>query len=237
MGALAALAPADPALAQPVAALAAWLATATPAEAAAAVGPVSPQAAAYPEEEVGLGRAVARRRDEFRTGRLLARAALRRLGCAPAPLPADAQGAPCWPAGFVGSISHGGGLCVAVVAPTRAVTAIGIDAEPRAPGALETIEAIASPAERAALHAAPVGAEDAATLCFSAKEAVFKAYFPRMRTFLEFHDAELAFDWDAGRFTATLATARVPALDGAGRIAGRFVLLPGYAATAIWIGA
>ena len=51
-------------------------------------------------------KAVEKRRREFSAGRTCARQALRELGCADAPIVQDQNGAPLWPPGIVGSITH-----------------------------------------------------------------------------------------------------------------------------------
>ena len=60
----------------------------------------------YPEEEAVVARAVAKRRREFTTVRACARTALARLGRPPAPIIPGPRGAPGWPPGIVGSMTH-----------------------------------------------------------------------------------------------------------------------------------
>src|ERR1700722_6775796 len=109
--------------------IAAWIAAAAPEGTAGAVDRISPSAPFDAAEEAAIARAVPRRRAEFATGRRLAREALARLGCLAASLPPDSAGMPQWPTGFVGTISHSGQLCVAVVGRAHNLLGIGIDLE------------------------------------------------------------------------------------------------------------
>jgi len=122
------------------------------------------------EEEAALMHAVAKRRHEFRAGRRVAHLALHELGL-DGPLPRRDDGAPEWPAGAVGSISHGGGLCAAfVLRPGGVVLGCGVDVED-ATGPLEPAVArlILHPRDELPDAAVP------ARLALSAKEAAFKS--------------------------------------------------------------
>ena len=70
---------------------------------------------------------------------------------------------------------------------------------------------------------------------FSAKETVYKVWYPVVRSWLDFHDARLDIDPDAGTFTARIAPARVDAAgvdDPPASITGRFVIADGLVRTA-----
>ncbi|MYS25239.1 4'-phosphopantetheinyl transferase EntD (siderophore biosynthesis) [Streptomyces sp. DvalAA-14] len=161
------------------------------------------QAPLYPQEAEAVARAVAKRRGEYAAGRACARAALAELGHPPGPILREAErGAPVWPAGVVGSITHTDGYRAAAVARTEDVLTLGIDAEPHGPlpeGVLDVI--LATPAERAALdgHTARRPGIHWDRLLFSAKETVYKAWYPFHRRMLGFTEAELLFDQDAGQ--------------------------------------
>src|ERR1700744_4974113 len=64
-----------------------------------------PGARLFPGEEAAVARAVAKRRQEFTTGRACARVALTRLGLPPSPIPRGERGDPQWPAGGGGRIT------------------------------------------------------------------------------------------------------------------------------------
>ena len=140
--------------------------------------------ALFPEERAAMARAVPTRVAEFTGGRVAARAALARIGLPPVAIPVGDDRAPAWPEGVVGSISHGGGVCVAVVGRAAAWRGLGVDLEPDAPLPPDLVAEIAVEAELAAL--APMGQGHAATRVFSAKEAAYKAQYPETRAVFGF---------------------------------------------------
>ena len=75
---------------------------------------------------------VPKRRLEYLAGRLAARAALQSVG-ADDPIIGSHDGAPVWPHGYCGSISHSAGLAVAVAARSRDWRSLGIDIEAHFP--------------------------------------------------------------------------------------------------------
>jgi len=75
---------------------------------------------------------VPKRRLEYLAGRLAASAALQSAG-ADDPVIGSHGGAPVWPSGYCGSISHSAGLAVALAARSRDWRALGIDIEAQFP--------------------------------------------------------------------------------------------------------
>jgi len=168
-----------------------------------------PEAALFPAEEALIARAVRKRRAEFATGRLCARNALGALGLEPAPILPGQNGAPQWPSGVVGSITHCAGYRAAAVARAREVVTIGLDAEPAQPLPGGVLGLVTRPDERDRLCEL---ARDAPGVCwdrllFSAKESVYKAWFPLARRWLGFDDADITIDAANGTFQARLLTA------------------------------
>lgn len=159
----------------------------------------------FPEEEAVIARAVDKRRREFTTGRWCARQALARLGVAPTPLVAGERGAPRWPAGTVGTITHCAGYRAAAVAHAEKVASLGVDAEPHAPLPDGVLDAVSLPAERA--HLAELSATRTEhhwdRILFCCKESVYKTWFPVTREWLGFEDARIEIAPD-GTFTAQL---------------------------------
>jgi 4'-phosphopantetheinyl transferase EntD len=180
-----------------------------------------------PSEAADVANAVHRRRVEFATGRACARRALERLGVRDFGLRNDSDRVPRWPDGVVGSITHTGdvpgGLCAVVVASTRDVLAIGVDAETGASLSPELWPDVLTPSELRGLHTKPAPRQSRlARLMFSAKESFYKAQFPRTRRFLDFEDVEISIDETSSTFEARLA--RGAALDlPADRFLGRYV--------------
>jgi enterobactin synthetase component D len=123
-------------------------------------------------------RSVPRRQAEFFAGRLCARAAIEALGVPGTQVETGVLGAPTWPAGLIGSISHSSTLSVALVLSESQCRGIGIDLEivPDRDG-LEALRAVAlNAAERRLIARASEFSEDVlTTLVFSAKESFFKA--------------------------------------------------------------
>ncbi|MFU8849783.1 4'-phosphopantetheinyl transferase family protein [Micromonospora sp. SL1-18] len=165
-----------------------------------------PGEAPYPGEEDLVARAVGGRRREFVTARRCAREALARLGYAPTPIRPGPKREPLWPAGVVGSITHCAGYRAAAVARDTALASLGIDAEPH--GALpdgvgERVTVAGEPdLLRHLSHADPSVHWD--RLLFSAKESVYKAWYPVTGRWLGFEDAELSIDPASRTFTARL---------------------------------
>jgi enterobactin synthetase component D len=145
---------------------------------------------------VELRNAVPKRRAEFLAGRAAAALALTEAGCAtPDAVARNADGAPAWPEGFVGSITHGGGIAAAAVARASACAGVGIDAEFVMPESTreEVGPLVVSAAEVALARTALTAASPAllVTLVFSAKESLYKCFRPVVGSFFEFGDAEL----------------------------------------------
>ncbi|MCK9894117.1 4'-phosphopantetheinyl transferase superfamily protein [Frankia sp. AgB32] len=155
-----------------------------------------PAAVLFPEESALLAKAVDKRRREFTTARVCAHRALRTLGLPPAPILPGPRGAPSWPDGVVGSITHCAGYRAAAVARASELCTIGIDAEPNEPNPQGVTQEITVAAERGwlAAHLAARPAVRWDRLLFSAKESVYKAWFPLAQRWLGFEDAELVID-------------------------------------------
>lgn len=161
----------------------------------------------YPCERPLIAAAVPARRNEFVTARACARTALGKVGCPPTGIPAALSGAPVWPAGLVGSITHCDGFRAAAVGRRRDFASLGIDAEPnrRLPdGVLYDIAACAEQRRLRQLQAErPHVWWD--RLLFSVKEALYKCLAPLSEGPWTFFDAHVDFAPEAGTFVATFA--------------------------------
>jgi 4'-phosphopantetheinyl transferase EntD len=160
----------------------------------------------FPEEREAIGNAVEKRRREFVTARACARTALAKLGAPVGPILHGERGEPLWPEGIVGSITHCDGYRACALARAGAVVTLGIDAEPNVRLPDGVIESIAVEQERLWVddltRTTPGVRWD--RLLFSAKESVYKAWFPLARRWLGFEDAVLTVDLDSKTFTARL---------------------------------
>lgn len=176
----------------------------------------------FPEEEALVAAAVAKRRQEFATVRHCARTALAGYGRPPAPILPGTAGAPRWPDGLVGSLTHCDGYRAAAVARTTTVASLGIDAEPAEPLRDEgTLHLVTIPAERTALRELSADRPDIPwdRLLFSAKESVYKAWSPLTGRWLGFHDAHITLH-PGGTFTAALLVPDTTTADGGPPLTG-----------------
>ncbi|MFF9843389.1 4'-phosphopantetheinyl transferase [Streptomyces sp. NPDC020422] len=197
-----------------------------------------PDARPFPGEEEALTRAVEQRRREYVTVRHCARQALAELGLPPVAILSGAHREPLWPAGVLGSITHCDGYRAAALAREGSVASVGIDAEPHAPLPEGVAGVIARPEERAELAR---WAGERPGVCwdrvlFSAKESVYKAWFPLARRWLGFEDATVRFAPRDGTFTAELHQAG-PVLGGVPLTAmtGRWAVRNGLILTSVTV--
>jgi 4'-phosphopantetheinyl transferase EntD len=167
----------------------------------------APSEILFPEEEDLIAQAVEGRRREYAAVRSCARACLGRLGYPRVPILPGVGGAPIWPAGVQGSMTHCSGYAAAAVGRLPRISAIGIDAEPDAPLPDGVLDLVATPAERDRLAVTQLEPDGPNwdRLLFSAKEAVYKAWFPLVGEWLEFREAEIIFDPGARTFSALLS--------------------------------
>jgi 4'-phosphopantetheinyl transferase EntD len=185
-----------------------------------------PESTMFSVEAAMVGGAVAERRLEFATVRHCARRALRQIGVPAVPLLPDADGAPRWPAGVVGSMTHCSGYRAAVVARSDRIRSIGIDAEPHAELPDEARDLVLRAEERARIRALAESDSDLhwERILFCAKEAVYKAWFPLTRRWLDFDDVSATL-YPGGTFGARVRV-RDPRMLAADRdgFAGRWVV-------------
>jgi 4'-phosphopantetheinyl transferase EntD len=181
------------------------------------------------EEEL-IARAVPKRRGEFSTVRHCARLALAALGEPAVPILPGVRGAPIWPAGVVGSMTHCAGYRGAAVARPSVAAGIGIDAEVHGPLPEGVLDLVSSESEREHLRQLAAGWPGVwwERLLFSAKESVYKVWSPPTGRWLGFDEAEVRFDAEGGSFTARiLVPGPFSTLDG------RFLVEDGLVLTAI----
>ncbi|QDL94413.1 4'-phosphopantetheinyl transferase superfamily protein (plasmid) [Paroceanicella profunda] len=177
-------------------------------------GVEAPLRVALPES---LHRAVAGRRAEFLAGRLCAMAALRALTGVAAPVPVGPGRAPLWPEGVAGSLTHSGGRALAVVGRAAEWPFLGLDLEPVMTDARAAplADSILAPGD--AEQCPPgIGPGAFTTLVFCAKEAVYKAVYPRVRRVVDFQEARVLGVWPGeGRIELAFEeTVRAPGVTG-----------------------
>ena len=191
----------------------------------------------FPQECAFIARATENRRREFATARACARAALARLGRPPDPVLPGPGGAPQWPDGVTGSITHCPGYRAAAVGLTRDIASLGVDAEPNeALPDRGMLELIALDQERVRLgelaEARPAICWD--RLLFCAKESVYKSWFPLARCWLGFESADIVIDPRGGTFTSRLLV-QGPLVNGVplAQMSGRWLADKGLLVTAV----
>ncbi|GAA1646757.1 4'-phosphopantetheinyl transferase family protein [Actinoplanes couchii] len=157
----------------------------------------------FPAEQELIVGATPARRSEFATVRRCARQALAELGHPPMPIVRGPGGAPVWPEGVAGSLTHCRGFRAAVVAPTSVAASLGIDAEPAGPLPNGVLGLISSGQEREDLARLSVVRAEVPweKVLFGVKEAFYKAWFPLTGRWLGFRDVVVTLDPEGG-FTA-----------------------------------
>ncbi|MGB7099851.1 MAG: 4'-phosphopantetheinyl transferase superfamily protein [Xanthobacteraceae bacterium] len=194
--------------------------------------------AVFPGEEDLILNAVEIRRREFVTGRRCAREALIRLGQIPVPILAGPSREPRWPDGLVGSITHTMGFRAAAVASQKVVASIGIDTEQNAPLPEGVEEMVAVEGELEMLAALTSTCPEAqwGRILFSAKESIYKAWYPLTGRWLGFEDVRLMIH-PAGKFEARLCNNGSRAHDGPplSEFRGRFMMTRDLISTAVTV--
>lgn len=154
----------------------------------------------------GMRRAVNKRKAEFLCGRFLAALALEQLGGPSVEIGMGEHRQPLWPDGFGGALSHSRDRAACLLS-TNARLGLGIDIETiQSDAAAANIAAtVVASEERALLEAAAEGFGLSFSAVFSAKESLFKALYPRVRNYFDFHAARLVqLDWRQGRLLLEL---------------------------------
>lgn len=198
-----------------------------------------PNEPVFPGEEDLIAAAVEVRRREFVTSRRCAREALHRLGHQPAAIRAGSQREPCWPDGAVGSMTHCAGYRAAAAARTVDLASVGIDAEPHAPLPSGVLEAVTAPGDRSRLAELAWSHPETCwdRLLFSAKESIYKAWFPLTCRWLGFEDVGLRFDVTTAEFTGRLRVpgGRIDAGPNLTELHGRYLIGSGLVLTAVTV--
>ena len=140
-----------------------------------------------------ISRASSKRKAEYFCGRYLAALALRHYGVEHFDVLADDKRCPQWPAGFVGSISHTDNFAACALAPSSELSALGIDCQAiLCPAKAEKLwPKIIDRDEFNIIAASRFELNYGLSLCFSAKESIYKALYPFIRKFFGFSAAKL----------------------------------------------
>jgi 4'-phosphopantetheinyl transferase EntD len=182
-------------------------------------------------------KAVEKRRREFSAGRACARRALRELGCADAPIVHNQNGAPLWPPGIVGSITHSNTYAAAVAAKSLRARGLGIDMETVSRVSPAIAGKILTESEQACLQQQPnpSARQRLLALYFSAKEAIYKCLHPLFLCRIGFEDARIECTPDHGRITIYLCPRIQSAIPGVEHLHGRYCYFGDTVCTAVWL--
>ena len=137
------------------------------------------------------------RKEHYRSGRICAGEVLSKLGTLGQPVLRDPQTRePLWPEGISGAITHSGKWAAAAAGKTSDVLGIGIDLEDLERQVDSRISRhVCIPEEQKWLQERGEEClEQNLKIIFSAKESIFKAFFPYTRTYLHFHDARILME-------------------------------------------
>jgi 4'-phosphopantetheinyl transferase EntD len=185
-----------------------------------------------PAERAQVARAIESRIREFATARSCARQALGQLGFPPVAILRGSRGEPIWPPGVAGSITHCIGYRAAAVTLQTKFSAIGIDAEVHDQLPPEVLQSICVSEEIAWLSKASHGVHWD-RIIFSAKESVYKAWFPLTKLWLDFEQIVLMINAAEGTFHVrphdSIPKEFAPLLK---RLLGRFLVRDGIVLTA-----
>ncbi len=145
------------------------------------------------------------RKSQFILGRAAANQALRKLGHNEMPVLKGLNREPIWPAGTVGSITHTTSWACAVAALSKEVLSLGIDLqELRNIGRFDLAKRVCSKREQAWLSSDNNNLTQNFTKLFSAKESIYKAFYPIAHYSLGFKDVELSWDIETEGFKGEL---------------------------------
>ncbi len=185
------------------------------------------------EERALVAKAVPKRIREFCAGRTLARRMLADVGRPVASILRGPNGAPSWPPGVRGSITHAGAWVGVAISTSPEVLGVGLDIEDGSPLHSKYWHVIMTEEDMSHLDA--VGASDReriAKVMFSAKEAAYKAQHAITETFLAFSAMDIRIAANERSFVATFHQSVSPFAVG-DEIEGSIARFDGNVATAV----
>lgn len=166
------------------------------------------------------------RKNEFIAGRYCAIQAAKNIGLTIESLPIAKTREPIWPAGMMGSISHSKQMAISCISNNSDYLSLGIDAEEmmKPEVAAEVALTIATQEEINFLET--LNSSLGLTILFSAKEALYKALYPLVRTFIDFKEVKLvSLDFTLGTFELELVSSNPILTKYLGRYMGSFRMM------------
>lgn len=163
-------------------------------------GPAADAGRLLGDEALLVINAVDIRKREFSLGRSCARCALGKLGVNEQAIHQGSHGEPLWPADVAGSISHTQGHAISAAAfKDSNCISVGVDLEAYVPLNDGVLPMVLTGPELRRLGSNLDNKTNEGLLLFSAKEAIYKAWFPLVPVRVGFHACEL--EWDFERMT------------------------------------
>jgi len=145
-----------------------------------------------------------KKRAEFVLGRICAHVALSRFGLEYEPILRNPESRePCWPDSIWGSITHSKGFAAVAVGLKKEISGIGIDLESFSKSIdFKIRHHICVDSELKWLESlSPKQANRALRIIFSAKESIFKCFYPCTKTYLNFKDAAVSVNEAEKKFS------------------------------------
>lgn len=175
----------------------------------------------FPEK---IKKSVVKRRAEYFAGRFCAHKALIFLGCMDTHVAASTERAPLWPTGVLGSISHTDNFAISAVGSAKKIAFIGIDVEVRQQEIfIDIANEFTSSIEQNYLLSLALPYDISLLIVFSAKESLFKALWPTVKSFLDFSYAEIInIDDSVMTFSFRLTRSLTPYFKKGNVISGRY---------------
>ena len=140
------------------------------------------------------------RRQSYASARACAHIAFTELGLQKVPVRRSDSGAPVWPDGVRGSLTHSEALAASCL--TVSCRSVGIDIEHTGRMSAGVARRVLTDEELAGVDPDSPAGLDEATLLFSAKEAVYKAIFPIAGLYIGYQEVTLNVDPSTQRFSA-----------------------------------
>jgi enterobactin synthetase component D len=202
------------------------------------LGPAVAQETEWFQPRSGGDRPVGRdlRQQQSGAGRRCAARLLERMGARDTQVPVGPHGCPQWPAGFVGSITHTDDFVAVAVARQSDYRSLGIDSERLVPPeAAADIEAICLDlSERRLALSASLERHIHATLCFCAKESLYKCLYPMVGRFFDHAAAKVVLvDLASGSLTLRLDYSLAAGLPLGLELRTRFRIEPSHVYTSL----
>jgi len=186
-------------------------------------------------EKKQIGDVCGARYAEFAAGRNQARQLIGALTGTADSVLSGSNREPVWPDTVIGSISHCDEYCAVAVAIRSRIKGLGIDVEPYEDLDEEVAEMVVTDQENAQivkrdaqLASAAVMGKKAHKLVFSIKEAVYKCCFPLVRSFIEFHQCQIEFDFDNCSYCAVVECQDDQQNTRSFQIHGKWIVMAGH---------